>query len=108
MLISFVILLVFGVFIYYVIGSVMFDFMGGLFYFLNIIFLLMKFAVAFLVGAMLAFDMGGFINKIVWFFCFLLLEKYIYDWYVIVGVVALMSFVAAGFATFIAFKLFIR
>lgn len=107
MLILFVILLVFGVFIYYVIGLVMFDFMGGLFYFLNIIFLLMKFAAVFLVGVMLVFDMGGFINKIVWFFCFLLLEKYIYDWYVIVGVVVLMLFVAVGFVMFIAFKLFI-
>ncbi len=35
----------------------------------------MKFAAAFLVGAMLAFDMGGPINKTAWFFCFSLLEK---------------------------------
>ncbi|EOY2162050.1 fructose PTS transporter subunit IIB [Escherichia coli] len=66
------------------------------------------FAPAFLVGAMLAFDMGGPINKTAWFFCFLLLEKHIYDWYAIVGVVALMPPVAAGLATFIAPKLFTR
>ncbi len=35
----------------------------------------MKFAAAFLVGAMLAFDMGGPINKTALFFCFSLLEK---------------------------------
>ncbi|VEA79664.1 PTS system fructose-specific IIC component [Salmonella enterica subsp. arizonae] len=50
----------------------------------------MKMGAAFLVGAMLAFDMGGPINKTAWFFCFSLLEKHIYDWYAIVGVVALM------------------
>lgn len=66
------------------------------------------FAPAFLVGAMLAFDMGGPINKTAWFFCFSLLEKHIYDWYAIVGVVALMPPVAAGLATFIAPKLFTR
>ncbi|MCZ6192192.1 hypothetical protein O5161_26735, partial [Escherichia coli] len=43
------------------------------------------FAAAFLVGAMLAFDMGGPINKTAWFFCFSLLEKHIYDWYAIVA-----------------------
>ncbi|EHK7891152.1 hypothetical protein JI696_001217 [Escherichia coli] len=61
-----------------------------------------------LVGAMLAFDMGGPINKTAWFFCFSLLEKHIYDWYAIIGVVALMPPVAAGLATFIAPKLFTR
>lgn len=78
------------------------DLMGGLLHFLNTIPPSMKFAAAFLVGAMLAFDMGGPINKTAWFFCFSLLEKHIYDWYAIVGVVALMPPVAAGLATFIA------
>ncbi|RVR38010.1 PTS subunit IIBC, partial [Escherichia coli] len=90
MLIPFVTLLVFGVLTYYVIGPVMSDLMGGLLHFL------------------LAFDMGGPINKTAWFFCFSLLEKHIYDWYAIVGVVALMPPVAAGLATFIAPKLFTR
>ncbi|HBL7215484.1 PTS fructose-like transporter subunit IIBC [Escherichia coli] len=106
MLIPFVTLLVFGVLTYYVIGPVMSDLMGGLLHFLNTIPPSMKFAAAFLVGAMLAFDMGGPINKTAWFFCFSLLEKHIYDWYAIVGVVALMPPVAAGLATFIAPKLF--
>ncbi len=39
------------------------DLMGGLLHFLNTIPPSMKFAAAFLVGAMLAFDMGGPINK---------------------------------------------
>ncbi|EFW8567314.1 TPA: PTS transporter subunit EIIC [Shigella sonnei] len=108
MLIPFVTLLVFGVLTYYVIGPVMSDLMGGLLHFLNTIPPSMKFAAAFLVGAMLAFDMGGPINKTAWFFCFSLLEKHIYDWYAIVGVVALMPPVAAGLATFIAPKLFTR
>ena len=77
----------FGVLTYYVIGPVMSDLMGGLLHFLNTIPPSMKFAAAFLVGAMLAFDMGGPINKTAWFFCFSLLEKHIYDWYAIVGVV---------------------
>lgn len=80
------------------------DLMGGLLHFLNTIPPSMKFAAAFLVGAMLAFDMGGPINKTARFFCFSLLEKHIYDWYAIVGVVP----VAAGLATFIAPKLFTR
>ena len=76
MLIPFVTLLVFGVLTYYVIGPVMSDLMGGLLHFLNTIPPSMKFAAAFLVGAMLAFDMGGPINKTAWFFCFSLLEKH--------------------------------
>lgn len=66
----------------------------------------MKMGAAFLVGAMLAFDMGGPINKTAWFFCFSLLEKHIYDWYAIVGVVALMPPVAVGIATYLTPKLF--
>ncbi|HAI5121202.1 TPA: PTS transporter subunit EIIC [Escherichia coli] len=54
MLIPFVTLLVFGVLTYYVIGPVMSDLMGGLLHFLNTIPPSMKFAAAFLVGAMLA------------------------------------------------------
>ncbi|MCZ5067628.1 PTS subunit IIBC, partial [Escherichia coli] len=65
-------------------------------------------AAAFLVGAMLACEMGGPINKPAWFYCFSLLEQHIYDWYAIVGVVAQMPPVAAGLATFIAPKLFTR
>ncbi|HGP0782619.1 TPA: fructose-specific PTS transporter subunit EIIC [Salmonella enterica subsp. houtenae serovar Houten] len=106
MLIPFVTLLVFGVLTYYVIGPVMSDIMGGLLHFLNTIPPSMKLGAAFLVGAMLAFDMGGPINKTAWFFCFSLLEKHIYDWYAIVGVVALMPPVAAGIATYLAPKLF--
>ena len=68
MLIPFVTLLVFGVLTYYVIGPVMSDLMGGLLHFLNTIPPSMKFAAAFLVGAMLAFDMGGPINKTAFFF----------------------------------------
>ncbi|WP_313082454.1 PTS fructose-like transporter subunit IIBC [Atlantibacter sp.] len=106
--IPFVTLLVFGVLTYYVLGPVMGGLMDGLLHFLNTIPPSMKLGAAFLVGAMLAFDMGGPINKTAWFFCFSLLEKHIYDWYAIVGVVALMPPMAAGIATYIAPKLFTR
>lgn len=106
MLIPFITLLVFGVLTYYLIGPLMSDLMGGLLHLLNTIPPSMKLGAAFLVGAMLAFDMGGPINKTAWFFCFSLLEKHIYDWYAIVGVVALMPPMAAGIATWIAPKLF--
>lgn len=106
MLIPFVTLFVFGVLTFYAVGPVMSDMMGGLLHFLNTIPPSMKLGAAFLVGAMLAFDMGGPVNKTAWFFCFSLLEKHIYDWYAIVGVVTLMPPVAAGIATYIAPKLF--
>ncbi|HGU9825058.1 TPA: PTS fructose-like transporter subunit IIBC [Enterobacter cancerogenus] len=102
MLIPFVTLLVFGVLTYYAIGPLMSDLMGGLLHLLNTIPPSMKLGAAFLVGAMLAFDMGGPVR----FFCFSLLEKHIYDWYAIVGVVALMPPVAAGIATYLAPGLF--
>lgn len=104
--IPFITLFVFGVLTYYVLGPFMGGLMDGLLHFLNTIPPSMKLGAAFLVGAMLAFDMGGPINKTAWFFCFSLLEKHIYDWYAIVGVVALMPPMAAGIATFIAPKLF--
>ena len=106
MLIPFVTLLLFGVLTYYVVGPVISDIMGALLHFLNTIPPSIKLGAAFLVGAMLAFDMGGPINKTAWFFCFSLLEKHIYDWYGIVGVVTLLPPVAAGLATYIAPKLF--
>lgn len=106
MMIPFVTLLVFGVLTWYIIGPLMSDLMSGLLHLLNTIPPSMKLGAAFLVGAMLAFDMGGPVNKTAWFFCFSLLEKHIYDWYAIVGVVALMPPVAAGIATYIAPKLF--
>lgn len=108
LLITFITLFVFGVLTYYVLGPVMGALMDGLLHFLNTIPPSMKMGAAFLVGAMLAFDMGGPINKTAWFFCFSLLEKHIYDWYAIVGVVALMPPMAAGLATFIAPTLFTR
>ena len=40
----------------------------------------MKIAGGFLVGAMLAFDMGGPINKTAWFFGFSLLSSHVYTW----------------------------
>ncbi|SQC57073.1 EIIBCA-Man [Listeria newyorkensis] len=108
MLIPFVTLFIFGILTFYVLGPVMGGMMDGMLHFLNTIPTEMKLAAAFLVGAMLAFDMGGPVNKTAWFFCFSLLDKGIYDWYAIVGVVALMPPMAAGISTFIAPKLFTK
>jgi fructose-specific PTS system IIC-like component len=108
MIIPFVTLFVFGILTYYVLGPLMGGMMDGMLHFLNTIPPSMKFGAAFLVGAMLAFDMGGPINKTAWFFCFALLDKGIYDWYAIVGVVALMPPMAAGISTFIAPRLFTK
>ena len=61
----------------------------------------MKLVAAFLVGAMLAFDMGGPVNKAAWFFSFSLLGSGVYDWYGIVGVVTILPPMAAAIATWI-------
>ena len=66
----------------------------------------MKLVAAFLVGAMLAFDMGGPVNKAAWFFSFSLLGSGVYDWYGIVGVVTILPPMAAAIATWIRPKLF--
>ncbi|WP_129991552.1 PTS fructose-like transporter subunit IIBC [Rahnella sp. CFA14(1/10)] len=106
MLIPFVTLALFGLLTYYLIGPVMASMMEILLHLLNTIPMSMKLGAACLVGAMLAFDMGGPVNKTAWFFCFSLLDKGIYDWYAIVGVVALMPPMSAALATFLAPRLF--
>ncbi|MCX2941837.1 PTS fructose-like transporter subunit IIBC [Rahnella perminowiae] len=106
MLIPFVTLALFGLLTYYLIGPVMAGMMELLLHLLNTISMSMKLGAACLVGAMLAFDMGGPVNKTAWFFCFSLLDKGIYDWYAIVGVVALMPPMSAALATFLAPRLF--
>ncbi|MFO6298121.1 PTS fructose-like transporter subunit IIBC [Rahnella selenatireducens] len=106
MLIPFVTLALFGLLTYYLIGPVMASMMEFLLHLLNTIPMSMKLGAACLVGAMLAFDMGGPVNKTAWFFCFSLLDKGVYDWYAIVGVVALMPPMSAALATFLAPRLF--
>jgi fructose-specific PTS system IIC-like component len=106
MLIPFVTLALFGLLTYYLIGPVMASMMEILLHLLNTIPMSMKLGAACLVGAMLAFDMGGPVNKTAWFFCFSLLDKGVYDWYAIVGVVALMPPMSAALSTFIAPRLF--
>lgn len=106
MLIPFVTLALFGLLTYYLIGPVMASMMEFLLHLLNTIPMSMKLGAACLVGAMLAFDMGGPVNKTAWFFCFSLLDKGVYDWYAIVGVVALMPPMSAALSTFIAPRLF--
>lgn len=68
----------------------------------------MKIAGGFLVGAMLAFDMGGPINKTAWFFGFSLLSSHVYTWYGIAGVVTVLPPMAAAIATWIKPGLFTK
>lgn len=106
LIIPFVSLLVFGILTYFVIGPVAAWLMQAMLTMLNSIPSSAKLAGAFLVGAMLAFDMGGPVNKAAWFFSFSLVASGVYDWYGIVGVVTLLPPMAAAIATFIRPQLF--
>lgn len=105
-IIPFVTLLVFGVLTYYILGPAMGGMMSALLNFLNNMPPQYKYFTAFLIGSMLAFDMGGPINKTAWLFCYALLQDKVFTWYAIVGVVTTLSPIAAGISTFIAPKLF--
>ncbi|MFB6468197.1 fructose-specific PTS transporter subunit EIIC [Cytobacillus sp. Hz8] len=97
---------IFGLLTYYVVGPLLGGMMSSMLSFLNNVGPEYKYPLAFLIGCMLAFDMGGPVNKIAWFFCFSLLAEKIYSWYGIVGVVASVPPVAAGIASYIKPKLF--
>ncbi len=106
MIIPFVTLLVFGLLTYYLIGPAMAWLMTVLLSFLQNIPTSMKLVGGFIVGAMLAFDMGGPINKTAWFFSFSLLSSGVFNWYGIVGVVTLLPPMAAAIATWIKPSIF--
>lgn len=97
---------IFGLLTFYLVGPFLGGLMDVMLNFLNSVGPEYKFPLAFLIGCMLAFDMGGPINKIAWFFCFSLIAEGVYTWYAIVGVVASVPPVAAGIATYIRPKLF--
>lgn len=106
LIIPFVSLLVFALLTYYFLGPVAAALMNGLVVMLSSIPEGAKLAGAFLVGAMLAFDMGGPVNKAAWFFSFSLVASGVYDWYGIVGVVTILPPMAAAIATWIRPSLF--
>ncbi len=105
-IIPFITLLVFGILTYYILGPIMGQLMASMLGFLNNMPPQYQIPTAFLVGAMLAFDMGGPINKTAWLFCFSLLDQGVYTWYGIVGVVTLIPPVAAGISTYLRPSLF--
>lgn len=105
-IIPFVTIFIFGAFTFYLVGPFLAGLMGGMLEFLNSVPPQYKYPLAFLIGAMLAFDMGGPINKIAWFFCFSLVAEKIFTWYAIVGVVASVPPVAAGIAALLRPKMF--
>ncbi|GEO46453.1 PTS fructose-like transporter subunit IIBC [Companilactobacillus kimchii] len=108
MIIPFVTLLIFGLLTYYLLGPAMAWLMSVLLSFLQNIPTSMKIVGGFIVGAMLAFDMGGPINKTAWFFSFSLLSSHVFNWYGIVGVVTLLPPMAAAIATWIKPNLFTK
>lgn len=108
LIIPFVTLLLFGLVTYYLLGPAMAWLMAALLGFLRSIPPEMKIAGGFLVGAMLAFDMGGPINKTAWFFGFSLLSSHVYTWYGIAGVVTVLPPMAAAIATWIKPGLFTK
>ena len=96
----------FGLLAFYLVGPFLGEMMSTMLNFLNSVPAEFKYPLAFLIGAMLAFDMGGPVNKIAWFFCFSLVSEGIYNWYAIVGVVGSVPPVAAGIAAYIKPRLF--
>ena len=74
LIIPVVTLFVFGLATYFIIGPAMAWLMNAFVGLLSSIPSSMKLVAAFLVGAMLAFDMGGPVNKAAWFFSFSLLK----------------------------------
>lgn len=107
-IIPFVTIFIFGVITFYFMGPLLAGLMTSVLGFLNSIPPQYKYPAAVLVGCMLAFDMGGPINKTAWFFCFSLLDQGIFDWYGIVGVVTLIPPVAAGIAALIKPHIFTK
>lgn len=105
-IIPFLTILIFGTLTFYLVGPLLGGMMDGMLKFLNGVPAEFKLPLAFLIGAMLAFDMGGPINKIAWFFCFSLVAEKVYVWYAIVGVVASVPPVAAGIASLVWPKMF--
>lgn len=99
-------ILIFGLATFYLVGPFLGGMMSSMLSFLNGVGPQYKYPLAFLLGCMLAFDMGGPVNKIAWFFCFSLVAEQVYTWYAIVGVVASVPPVAAGIASIIKPKLF--
>ncbi|WP_417802871.1 fructose-specific PTS transporter subunit EIIC [Thermophilibacter provencensis] len=99
-------LFVFGLLTYYVLGPVMAWLMSALISMLGAIPSELKLVAAFLVGCMLAFDLGGPVNKAAWFFSFSLVASGVYDWYGIVGVVGCIPPRACGIASLIRPQLF--
>ena len=106
LIIPFVSMLIFGLLTYYLVGPLMAGVMGGMLNMLNSIPSEMKLVGAFLVGCMLAFDMGGPVNKAAWFFSFSLVASGVYDWYGIVGVVTVIPPMAAAIACWVRPSLF--
>lgn len=99
-------LFVFGLLTYYVLGPIMAWLMSALIGMLGSIPPELKLVAAFLVGCMLAFDLGGPVNKAAWFFSFSLVASGVYDWYGIVGVVGCIPPMACAIATWVRPSLF--
>lgn len=107
-IIPFTMLFVYGLLTYYILGPVLGWLMDSILHLLRTTPTQYQLVVAFGVGCMLAFDMGGPINKTAWIFCFSLLDKQVFTWYAIVGVVSVMPPMAVAIAAAIRPKLFTK
>lgn len=108
LVIPFVTLFVFGLITWFAVAPFAAWLMGVLLHFLNTIPPSMKIIGGFIVGAMLAFDMGGPVNKAAWFFAFSLIGSHVYSWYGVVGVVTTLPPVAVAIACWIKPNLFTK
>jgi fructose-specific PTS system IIC-like component len=108
LIIPFVTLLLFGLLTYFLLGPFMAWLMSSLITLLNSIPASLKILGGFVAGCMLAFDMGGPVNKAAWFFGFSLLGSHIYTWYGIVGVVTVLPPMAAAIASWLRPKMFTK
>ncbi|WP_297820447.1 fructose-specific PTS transporter subunit EIIC [uncultured Lactobacillus sp.] len=108
LVIPFVTLLVFGLISWFALAPFASWLMGVLLHFLNTIPPSLKIVGGLIVGGMLAFDMGGPVNKAAWFFAFSLIGSHVYSWYGVVGVVTTLPPVAVAIACWIKPSLFTK
>lgn len=108
LVIPFVTLLIFGIITWFALAPFASWLMGVLLHFLNTIPPSLKIIGGLVVGAMLAFDMGGPVNKAAWFFAFSLIASHVYSWYGVVGVVTTLPPVAVAIACWIKPSLFTK
>jgi fructose-specific PTS system IIC-like component len=104
----FLLLLAITLITYFVLGPSLAMIMTTLLHFLRTIPPAYTTAGGAIVGAMLAADLGGPLNKTAWLFAFTLLGSHVYTWFGIVGVVPLLAPMSAAIAGWLRPDLFTK